>query len=104
MVTYEALRKDDVSEFRRMFDALGIQLAPELIEQAAEMVRFDKLKKIEKQFGLSNPEIVNRDFKFFRQGKSGTWENYFSEDDLLYLKTACDQYNTDLRKIGYLFD
>lgn len=87
LVEYEKLRADDMSGFNQMLSSLAIVVPPEVVRKAAEKARFDEMRAIERKFGLSNAELFNADYTFTRQGKSGTWKEHLSADDVAYFES-----------------
>lgn len=101
-IMYEKLRRDDTAEFSKMFDALGLWVPPHIFESAVHNSRFERVRELERRFGLSKPEQFRPGFLFTRQGKSGNWEEYFSTKDHTFYLRLCDQYNIDMRSYGYI--
>jgi estrone sulfotransferase len=101
LVSYEALRKNDVREFDRMLRALHVEIPLEVIAQAAEKSKFDRMRAVEKRSGISNADMFKADFTFTRKGKSGGWREYFSEEDMAYYRLLSCRYGVDLQAHGY---
>jgi len=101
IVTYENLQENDVREFSRLLIGVNIHLASVLIEEAAKRTKFEKIKEIEKQGGLARPERFKKNYQGTRQGKIGTWKDYFSNDDIAYYRSLCDKFAVDLKPYGY---
>lgn len=96
VVEYERLREDDVSGFNQMLSSLEIVVSPEVVRKAARKAGFDQMGAIERQLGLSNAKLFNADYTFIRQGKSGTWREHFSSDDVAYFESIREQYGPSL--------
>lgn len=93
---YEALRTDDVGTFSAVLRALDIEAEAAVIEEAVRRSRFDQVRKIEEKHGISNPERYADGFKFARGGKSGAWQDYFSEEDLAYFEGVHQAHDVEL--------
>lgn len=100
IVAYERLKEDDVREFTRMLDAVDISLPRSLIEQAAERSRFEKVRKIESKSGVREKRDHFKEGKrFTRKGETGQWKEYFSTEDLFYLRSKFKKYDIELYDI-----
>lgn len=102
VISYEKLRNDDVREFGRMLDGVGVHISNELIKEAAVRAKFEQVREIEQKYGLSKPNLFKADYNFVRQGKTGNWRDYFSEENIVYYKTLSKLFTADLDKFGYL--
>lgn len=96
VLRYEDLKLGDAARFAEMLRVLGLSVAPDLIQGAADRARFDRIKKIEKEFVKPWQESYRKGFEFARSGKSGDWKALFSEDDLAYYARLKAKYGVDL--------
>lgn len=92
LLTYEDLKKDDISEFSRMLKCLDISIDPEIVKLAAEKSRFDQIRQIEDEYGWSMTGKFKQNSRFTRQGKSQAWQDFFSLEDLDYFRTLREKF------------
>jgi hypothetical protein len=93
IIKYEDLKSNDIAEFKRMFEHLGISYNEEHLIKAAEASRFDNFRKVEATMGHSKPEANKGEFKFTRKGIVGDYKNYFLEEDERYYYSILQKYN-----------
>lgn len=96
MIHYENLRKDDVQEFSKMLSTLGLALPSTLVMAAIEKSRFENIQQMEKKYGSPKPDVFNADATFARKGKSGSWKDYFCDDDLALYERMKSKYHVSL--------
>lgn len=94
---YEDMKTDDIGEFTRMLDLLGINIEGAIIREAARRSRFGQVKKLEKKHGTGRK---GSDFKenhgFARKGAVGEWEKRFGDEELEYYHSMLDNYSIDI--------
>jgi len=84
VVRYEDLLSDPESELKKMVEFIGIEVSEDVIKKAVEDSRFDKMREIDQTKGRKYNLTGTKDF--VRKGKSGTWQDEFSQDDIKYFK------------------
>jgi hypothetical protein len=87
------LQRDDLAEFNRILDHLGIRLDAGLVEEAVKRARFDKIRAMEKAGGKAIAARFKDGFAFTRSGKSGGWRDMFIGADLAYLDKLEGKYD-----------
>jgi hypothetical protein len=95
-IRYEDLLEDAEIELSRMMDFVGIEVSREIINKAIEDSKFDRMKKIDHDKGRKYNLTGVKDF--IRKGKSGTWREEFSPDDINFFKETAGEM---LIKMGY---
>lgn len=96
IVRYEDLRKDDVQGFSRMLSAIKLELPKDLVVAATEKSRFEKIQQIEQNYGSPKPDIFKPGATFARKGKSGSWKDYFSKEDLELYERMKSEHHVNL--------
>lgn len=91
LIRYEALKRDTLSEFGRALDLLDIQMAPGILSRAVDRASFDEMHSSEQESGLSRAERFEKGFRFARKGETKQWLSYFSDEDLRFYQTVCEQ-------------
>lgn len=82
LVEHERLCEDDGRGLSPRRSLWEIVVSPDVVVKAAEKVGFDEVRTIETTTGLSKREAFNAHYTCTRQGKSGTWREDFSADDI----------------------
>lgn len=85
---YEDMLRDPEREFRRVLEFLGVRVAEDLWREAVARASFHESRKAER---LGSP-AREAGALFFRQGSSGQWRTYFSDEDLAYYRELADRY------------
>jgi hypothetical protein len=93
---YESLRKSTFKEFERIMHCIGIPMDEEIVKLAIERSCFDNIRSLEQKFGFSHSDQFQENFRFTRQGKSGTGKQYFSDKDIVYYQELKKVYDLDL--------
>lgn len=94
---YEKLKEDDVKEFSRMLEAIGIEVSRSLIEQAARRSRLKNVRSVEKEHGVrTTGNYFKKGKRFTRKGRTGEWKDYFAEGDIEYYDQLMDKYSIDI--------
>ena len=96
MIKYEDLRKDDTREFFRLLSAIQLELPKDLIIQAIEQSRFEKIQQIEKNHGSPKPDKFKSEATFARKGKSGSWAEHFHQSDIDFFEEMKMKYKFEL--------
>ncbi|WP_118829484.1 sulfotransferase domain-containing protein [Salinibacter ruber] len=100
VMTYEEMKDDDIQAFDRMLKAIGVSLDRTLIEQAAQRSRFENIQKVEDEEGVRESEDFFEDgSRFTRNGKTGQWEEYFSNGDLRLTRSLVNEYDINIYEI-----
>ncbi len=97
MVKYEDLLQNPTSQLKRMIEFLSIPLDEKKIQKTVEFSSFNSLQTIESEKG--HPGIKDENFKFFRKGTSGDWENHFGDEEKAFFKHYA---NPVLLRLGYI--
>jgi len=91
-ISYEKLIENPALQLRRLLDFIGIiNIREEIISDAVEYCRFDKMKKMESNNTFNSPEIPsltdakNKEAYRTRRGKVGGYSDYLNQDDICYL-------------------
>jgi len=91
---YEELKEDDVAEFTRMLDAVGLDVQRDVVQQAVQRSRFEKVREVEKKHNVrSSGDYFKEGKRFTRKGRTGEWEDYFDNQDLKYYRQIMDAYS-----------
>jgi aryl sulfotransferase len=95
LVRYEDLIADAATELARVAGFLG--LLPGAASEAAAAVRFEALRAQETERGFR--ELMNRETRFFRQGRAGAWRSVLSaaQADRLW-----KDHGEVMTRLGYL--
>ncbi|TAN46426.1 MAG: tetratricopeptide repeat protein [Methylococcaceae bacterium] len=88
---YEDLHENPVQELARLFDFLGLDSSPEIVNQCVEACNFDKLAG-GRQRGEENLQ------SHFRKGIVGDWRNHFDQDTWAMFDAEAGAL---LEKLGY---
>jgi hypothetical protein len=95
-VKYEDLLDRPVEEARRLFGYLGADTGEEVVRRCVEETSFEALSGRER-----GGEDYGLDFKKYRKGIAGDWENVFTERDKAVYKEVAGEL---LIKLGYARD
>lgn len=95
LLRYERMLEDPVEAARQLAAFCRIDAPEDLLLRAVEGCRFDRLRKIETQFG---PEREGSAAPFFRSGRAGGWREELSEADL---RLILDSAGPLLARLGY---
>lgn len=95
IVKYEDMKQDDVPEFQKIVDCLDINLDKKKVLEAVKKSRFESIKKVEANQGLSKKDTFSVDFKFARKGKNNQWQDLFNVKDLEFYNKVMN--NNDIR-------
>jgi hypothetical protein len=96
MIQYEEMLGNDAGVFARLLDRLGILVPPDVVRLAVERSRFEKLRAIEKRYGLSDPGRMKEGFVYTRKGGSKNWQGVFSPEDQEYYDLLRKKFNFKL--------
>jgi estrone sulfotransferase len=99
MITYEEMKKDALNVFKEIFSILEINSVSEsVIKQAIEKSSFNTIRKMEIETGKDSQanKTLKSDFVFARKGEIGQWKEYFSKEDLIYMKEVLEFYNIEM--------
>ena len=81
VVRFEDMKADPVGALGEVMRFSGKRFDKTQIERAVEQTDLDKVREIEKkrwkEMGLGGPD---KDSSFYGRGKSGTWEEYFTDE------------------------
>lgn len=81
VVRFEEMKADPVGALGEVMRFSGKRFDKTEIERAVEQTDLDKVREIEKrrwqEMGLGGPD---KDSSFYGRGKSGTWEEYFTDE------------------------
>ncbi|KAF2321425.1 hypothetical protein GH714_041018 [Hevea brasiliensis] len=84
----EDLKKDTVSNVKKLAEFMGYPFTPEeekrgVVQQIIDLCSFDSLRNMKaSKSGVYSPDspYTIRNTEFFRKGTIGDWKNYFSEE------------------------
>jgi len=94
---YEDMLDDPFTQFRKVFDFIGMLIDNERLEKAIAFSGFEVLNSQEQKEGFKEKPI--RMNTFFRSGKSGEWEKYLSAEQV---KIISEQNHELMVRFGYL--
>jgi estrone sulfotransferase len=95
MLQYEEMLKNASAGAAGISEFLKLGCDDQAIATAAEASSFNRLKKLERQFG---GEKLTQPVQFFRHGRSGQWREHFGAD--LY-RRYCGENGATLARLGY---
>jgi len=87
LIHYEKLREDTVSQVKKIYEFLGIDIPEDTLSDIVNKFSFENLPENEKGSG-----------KFRRFAQPGLWRDNFNEDEKQIIKEIM---NETLKKIGY---
>jgi len=91
---YEELKEDDVAEFTRMLDAVGLDVQRDVVQQAVQRSRFEKVREVEKKHNVrSSGDYFKEGKRFTRKGRTGEWGDCFDNQDLEYYRQIMNAYS-----------
>ena len=97
---YEDLIQQPKNNFEKLIiflsKYLNIQVDKKNIEKTIEIIRFDKLKKLETKSGFHE---APKNTIFFRSGKIDSWKEILSKSQI---KKVEDAFYTDMQELGYI--
>lgn len=96
VVRYETLKAADEPVFTEMLRLVDLSVDPGLIKSAADCARADRIRKIEEKAEKALHTGYGKEFKFIRSGKSGTWKNLFSDEDVAFYADVKARYGVDV--------
>ena len=96
MVRYEDMKKDSVTQFKRMVDGLGMRKTRAEVAQAVEKTDFAKLQKQEEERGFTEAAQGQR---FFRKGETDSWRDELSDDQA---KQIIRDHAFQMNRFGYI--
>lgn len=97
IVRYEDMLTDTFNTFKKAIEFLNLAIDVDKIETSIELSSFKNLKKQEENFGFKEKPIKTE--SFFKSGKSGTWENVLTKEQV---KIITDNNKDIMIKFGYL--
>lgn len=97
LVPYENLCNNPFETFKQLIEAIGLPLDEERLKKAIRFSSFDQLKQQETAVGFV--EKRPNSLKFFRQGKSGGWQN---ELDAKQIAAVVKNHRQTMQQFGYL--
>lgn len=97
VLRYEDMLEDTFNVFSGVIKKIGLVYSDDEIQKAIIATSFEKLKKQEEESGFKekNPNSP----KFFNNGKSGTWKEKLTEEQVNKLIA---EHGTVMKKLGYL--
>lgn len=89
-IAYEEMKADMNGVIDKIADFCKIEVTDEIRSRAIERSSFSFMKEYEDKFGVKPVEKVYDNF--IRKGKSGEWQEYFSEDDMAEYQRQHEKY------------
>ena len=96
-VTYEKLIEDTEKEFRKIILFIYNEVDVKKLKKAVKQSAFKELRKQEQTGNFKERAIQSK--SFFRKGKSGSWKNEMSEEQI---KEIIKKNSTVMEELGYL--
>ena len=87
-VTYERLKADPVAAFGELVTGLGIQADPEELAAALEAASVDRMRKVEAESGVGQPQAYDfddPDARRVRKARVGGWREEMDDDTIALL-------------------
>ena len=81
----------DMCSFKALVD-----ICISLIKKTIEIIKFDKLKKLENESGFHEAPRKN---SFFRSGKINSWKKILTKDQI---KKVEDAFHKNMKELGYI--
>ncbi|MGO1119947.1 sulfotransferase domain-containing protein [Rhodovibrionaceae bacterium A322] len=97
VVRYEDLIDSPLQTFKKMSNFLGLNPPDQRIKKAVRFSSFKELKKQEKASGFK--EASNKSKGFFRQGRSGGWQDSLTEEQV---GKIVDRHREQMSRFGYI--
>lgn len=97
LIQYEQMLKTPIECAHQITDFCQLSTEKSVIEDAVNRCAFQKMQKMEKQFGPERTREPN--VQFFRSGQAGSWRTMFSKADLQLFQSMAGH---TLRRLGYL--
>ncbi|MCC5937002.1 MAG: sulfotransferase domain-containing protein [Lunatimonas sp.] len=69
---YEDMKEHSLEAFHRTLEAAGLHYSPEQVQQALDLVQFEKLQEQEASKGFNEKPYSS--MKFFHKGQTGRWK------------------------------
>jgi len=101
LVKYEKMIMNPLSGIRRMANFLEKSLSDDELSAILNETSFDSMSKDKVFKDLTSQTFDQSVSKFFRKGKVGDWQNYFSEEQDKYVMKM---YEEDLKPQGIYID
>lgn len=97
MLRYEDRLLDPESSLRNTLSFIGLDKTDDIIHRTLAATSFDALRKLENKAGFRDkpPGVKN----FFRRGKSGTWKENLSDQQIARIENA---HGDMMRTLGYI--
>lgn len=97
LIHYENLKKEPFEELSKLFNTMGFEIDPEIINFAIDRSSFEYMKTIEeKHKSFSTAKYEN--YRFLRKGVVGDGRDSFSEEDMEFIRSKVSNI---LKLIGY---
>ena len=75
IVRFEDIKRDEVKQFSKIADFVGLPVDSSKIKEAIEMSSLNKMQKLE---AARLGSLESRDESFYRGGRTGEWQEYFT--------------------------
>jgi hypothetical protein len=98
MISYEMLRRDTMTELRRICDFAGLERETIALKSVVENSTFEVLREKEKKFGWSDP-LWPKDKPFLRRGKVGSFKD---EMPGMVLQAFMKHSEPTMKRLGYV--
>ena len=97
LMTYEDMHREPAAQAQQMVAFLGLEVRPELIDQAVEASSFENMKKMELEGSMREPWMKpgSKDLKNslkIRKGKVGGFHSELSESDIAYVNRVIQEH------------
>ena len=97
---YEDLIQEPKKNFIKLVTFLSnyvdIEVDKKIVEKTIEIIKFDKLKKLENESGFHEAPRKN---SFFRSGKINSWKKILTKDQI---KKVEDAFHKNMKELGYI--
>jgi estrone sulfotransferase len=83
VIKFEDLKKDTVTEFKKILNFIGLQKNEDEISSAITASDFKRMQALEQEQSAVYHDFVNTDssISFMRAGKVGGWKEYFTKEN-----------------------
>ncbi len=97
VIRYEDMKAEPLITFKKIVDFFKLDKSDAQIQKALDACEFDKLKKAEQKLGFK--EKNKKGGAFFRKGKTGSWREELSPEQI---ETLLADHQSVMQQLNYL--